>query len=630
VRAARRGRYPEGIGWSIGLDRLLLALGASAPCDDPSMGTEDDGATEPEASSDAPTSAETPLRHARNQRTAPQVEERYTPMGTLGAGGMGEVIAAKDQALGREVAIKRMLQTAPTAAEVARFLREAKIQAVLDHPAIPPVHELAYDEAGRPYFVMKRLVGTTLSKILEGRRRSDPAVASYTRQRLLRAFADVCLAVERAHTRGIVHRDLKPSNIMFGDFGEVYVLDWGVAKILDETEPTPTPGRPEVSPDATQDGVVIGTPGYMSPEQRAGTAIDARSDVYALGCILFLLLADRKFDGATRRPSEAAGDGSIVPELDEMCAAALEDDRTQRPSARELGESVQQFLDGDRDLEKRRTLAAEHLASAEGALARGDDEVARRDAMLHAGRALALDPMLGGAAELVSRLMLQPPRTMPREVESSIARADRDAVLQTARLGQYAYGVYALFLPIVFIIGIRDWRYVGALAGVLVLQSFLAAAGARSTRSKRHTYAIIVGYLLLISLIARMFTPFLIAPGLAALTMLAMMHSPEYRHGTPFRMLMIMFPLAALAPWALEYAGVLTPTVGFSGQALVLTAPVLEPNFTMISVGIVIYVVGLILGAGVVGRWLARNGERWQRDLHLQAWQLRQILPRGD
>src|SRR5437660_492825 len=128
----------------------------------------------------------------------------------IGKGGMGEVVVAYDRRVGRDVAIKRMRADAPRDADVERFLREARIQARLDHPAIAPVHEIGRDPTGRPYFVMKRLRGTTLAKQL--------ADAPATPPHALRTFADVCLAVEFAHSRGVVHRDLKPSNVMIGDF----------------------------------------------------------------------------------------------------------------------------------------------------------------------------------------------------------------------------------------------------------------------------------------------------------------------------------------------------------------------------------------------------------------------------
>ena len=140
----------------------------------------------------------------------------------IGRGGMGEVVLAHDPDIGRDVALKRMKAATPELVE--RFLREARIQARLDHPAIVPVHEVGRDADGVPFFTMKRVTGTTLEKQIETEKL----------QRLLRAFIEVCLAIDFAHARGVVHRDLKPSNIMLGDYGEVYVLDWGVARVLDD------------------------------------------------------------------------------------------------------------------------------------------------------------------------------------------------------------------------------------------------------------------------------------------------------------------------------------------------------------------------------------------------------------
>jgi len=139
---------------------------------------------------------------------------RYRIGRRIGKGGMGEVMAARDEQVGRDVAIKRMRAANPSERSLARFLREASVQGRLEHPAIVPVHEIGRDEDRLPFFVMKKVQGTALAALVSYRDES-------TRQRMLRAFVDVCLAVEFAHVRGIVHRDLKPDNIMLGDFGEV-------------------------------------------------------------------------------------------------------------------------------------------------------------------------------------------------------------------------------------------------------------------------------------------------------------------------------------------------------------------------------------------------------------------------
>jgi len=172
----------------------------------------------------------------------------------LGRGGMGEVLLAHDVRIGREVAIKRMRNAEPDPEAEARFLREAKIQARLQHPAIVPVHELGRDAEGRPYFTMKRLAGVTLHELLGG-----------PLQRLLRALAEVCLAIEFAHEHGVIHRDIKPTNIMLGDFGEVYVLDWGIARVLDDGSASVSVRDIAAYEGETQVGAVMGTPGYMAP-----------------------------------------------------------------------------------------------------------------------------------------------------------------------------------------------------------------------------------------------------------------------------------------------------------------------------------------------------------------------------
>src|ERR1043165_605307 len=344
----------------------------------------------------------------------PHVEERRYDVGhVIGRGGMGEVLAAHDIQIGREAAIKRLHADRPTQGQLARFLREARIQGRLEHPSIPPVHEIAHDDEGRPYFTMRRLEGVTLAETLH-----DPK-SPFPRQRLLRAFVEICHAVDLAHSQRIVHRDLKPANILLGRRGEVYVLDWGIARELD-------------APDAFS-GIVLGTPGYMAPEQIRGERdLDERVDIYALGCMLFEIL--------TGRPLHPRGDSGIehalrgeLPydadsplELANACRRATQVHRTQRfASVSELGEVVQRFLDGDRDLEQRRALARHHLTSARDAfLSRRDDNERRTIVMREAGKALALDPTLDGPAELIGRLMLDPPTTKPAAVEQELRELD--------------------------------------------------------------------------------------------------------------------------------------------------------------------------------------------------------------
>ena len=334
----------------------------------------------------------------------------------IGRGGMGEVLAAQDLRIGREVAVKRMISSKPDSEQTARFLREARIQARLEHPAIVPVHELGVDAEGRPFFTMKRLTGRTL-----GQRQAEGMPLN----RLLRAFVEVCLAIEFAHARGVIHRDLKPSNVMLGDYGEVYVIDWGIARVLtDDDEPRNRQWDIGTLDEGTKSGALLGTPGYMAPEQIRGQRATPAADVYALGSMLFEILAGHILHkrgeagiGSTLgnpqvSPAARFPDRAIPPELDALCFAALAEDPEARPTAHDLAERVQAFLDGDRDLERRRELAAEQLASAREALA-SDAPDARATGMRRAGRALALDPRSEEAAELVSSLVLDPPPALP-------------------------------------------------------------------------------------------------------------------------------------------------------------------------------------------------------------------------
>jgi serine/threonine-protein kinase len=228
---------------------------------------------------------------------------RYRLLGTLGAGGMGSIYLAEDCDLDRPVAIK-VLHGGPADSQLApRLLQEARILAQLEHPGIVPVHAIGTLPDGRVYYVMKRIRGTRL----------DEAVAHRTLDQKLGIFQRICEAVAFAHAAGVVHRDLKPENVMVGEFGEVLVLDWGVAKRLTEAPPAPahttqntasaptTDGSPSDAADTgptglrTQDGTLLGTPAYMAPEQRRGEVhrIDARADIWALGAVLYFMLTGR-------------------------------------------------------------------------------------------------------------------------------------------------------------------------------------------------------------------------------------------------------------------------------------------------------------------------------------------------
>ena len=214
---------------------------------------------------------------------------RYRVVRELGRGGMGVVHEAWDVCLDRPVAIKSLVVRGDRPVQRRRFLREAKIASRLNHPGIMAVHEFGVTAGGRAYMVMRLLRGRTLREILDSR--PDPAD---DQPRLLAAFLQTCQAVAAAHDAGVVHRDLKPANIMVGEYSLVTVMDWGLAKVLDEAErpEDALPGAGSEEPLLTVCGTVFGTPGYLAPEQARGETgrIDRRSDVFALGCILCEIL----------------------------------------------------------------------------------------------------------------------------------------------------------------------------------------------------------------------------------------------------------------------------------------------------------------------------------------------------
>ncbi|MHC4600814.1 MAG: serine/threonine-protein kinase, partial [Planctomycetota bacterium] len=317
------------------------------------------------------------------EREAASSPKAYTEIRELGQGGMARVVLVEDPTFDREVAMKVALpdcQEDP--ALLRRFLNEARITSHLDHPTIPPVHDAGAGPDGLRYFTMKWVRGATLASILLDL--ADPSegmVEAYSLPRLLQIFLQVCEGIAFAHDRSIIHRDLKPENIMVGRFGQVFVMDWGLAKILGEEEdpaadaagqtglgdgreeekppwspgatrapsdpmrtPLPTPGTvpdrglPATTPTRTVKGAIVGTPTYMAPEQAAGRGelVDRQSDIYALGATLYEILTlappvedentamvlMRIMDGDIDPPRIRAPERSIPPELEAVCLKA--------------------------------------------------------------------------------------------------------------------------------------------------------------------------------------------------------------------------------------------------------------------------------------------------------------------
>jgi len=294
---------------------------------------------------------------------------RYEIGAEIAKGGMGAVLAARQPAIRREVALKVMLRNV-SAHDRLRFIEEAQITGQLEHPNIVPVHDLALNEHGQPYYTMKLVKGSTLREILKLLSQGDAAaIAKYPLAALLTIFQKVSDAVAFAHARGVIHRDLKPANIMVGDYGEVLVMDWGLAKVIagrDGPASQPSAAAVGTARDdqreifATLDGAVMGTPQYMSPEQARGevATLDERSDIFSLGAILYeLVTLSPPFPGKTTReilsqiksghfvppnawlratgfPSRQHLPGGSIPDsLEAVISRALVNDRSRRYQA---------------------------------------------------------------------------------------------------------------------------------------------------------------------------------------------------------------------------------------------------------------------------------------------------------
>lgn len=356
-------------------------------------------------------SAESPSEGPTDEGGEGFAEEEHTPLeapepdwsdalwdgririrGEVGRGAMGYILRGRDTRLRRELALK----VAPAPREdlpkeqLARFIEEAQITAQLEHPNVVPVHDFGLDPDGRAYFSMKLIRGQSLEDILDKLGDGDERTLSeFGLRRLLDVFLQVCQALEYAHALGVIHRDLKPANIMVGDFGEVLVMDWGVAKLKgrEDAASNSEPNRPSVPPGGdvskrprlvsieppqdvssvragkqawqTQYGTVVGTPAYMSPEQAKGLAVDDKSDIYSLGCMLYEILTghvpfehDDPVVTMTRHLSEAPTpprklNRNVPPALEELVLRMLEKDPERRTvSLAQVRAYIQNHIEG--------------------------------------------------------------------------------------------------------------------------------------------------------------------------------------------------------------------------------------------------------------------------------------------
>jgi len=374
---------------------------------------------------------------------APHAILAFEQIGTLGEGGMGVVLRMRDRRLGRQIALK-LIRGAPSAQRVQRFRREALLMASLEHPSIPPVYEAGTTPDGQPYLAMRLIEGRPLTDLIRehhaGRSRRSPAAKRGAQRRLLEVLVKVGEALAYAHGQQVIHRDLKPDNVMVGRYGEVMLMDWGLAKRLDDGEFASV--TPEAEGGLTQEGAFLGTPGYVAPEQARGQS-GPRSDVFSLGALLTEILTGRLPVGARgaspladlaerriARPRDLAA--GVPRELDSVAARALACDPAERtPRVDDVVASLRAWL-ADEDVPGHRYGPLERLK-------RG---VRRRPAVAVTGLAALL--LLGlagvfGAVLSQSDRQRQAAEALQRETEREREQAsarERDAEAIRARMEQ--------------------------------------------------------------------------------------------------------------------------------------------------------------------------------------------------
>ncbi len=602
--------------------------------------------------------------HSDVSRTAPPEARRYESLALLGAGSMGAVRLVHDHAIGRDVAMKMILpEHAGDAHARLRFEREGRVQGQLEHPAIVPVHDLGFAPDGAIYFTMKRVQGESLRTILNGLSRGDADVVErYGRRRLLAAFGTVCLAVAFAHARGVVHRDIKPSNVMFGDFGEVYLLDWGVAGVRrpDHLPDGATWEQPAIVVPAalaavTSPGDLLGTVGYMAPEQLRGEPVDERADIYSLGAVLFELLTleplhprspaasiQSTIAGADARASVRAPGRHVPRDLEALCVRATALDPARRPSsARELHDVIERVLDGDRDIERRRRIGADHAArgriEAERALRGGPGAKEARERAVHeVHRAVVMDPHNEEALGTLTELARVPADEMASDAEAAVVLATRGVRRLMARTGALLFAPWLVGIGATAILGVRDAVPLLFAALAVICAAALAFVRSRVDRITI-TFATLIATNLAASLAAAAFGPFLVVPGLLTCTAIAFTlasnaepsraaggyDGPYVRHAA-----WIASVAAFLAPVLLEAVGALPPSVAFREGALVILPRAVEFSPALTLPLLVVMNVALIVVPSVISARARDYALTVERRAFASASHLRQLLPR--
>lgn len=566
---------------------------------------------------DAPDSGSTTTQYEVEDGAPPpdfdlEPDIRYSESELLGEGGMGRVALVRDAKLDRDVALKSIrADRQQVASMTSRFVREARLQARLQHPSILPVYDIGLDDNRGPYFTMRPISGESLADALE--RRPSPA----QRRELLAGLSRVALAVDYAHRKDVIHCDLKPRNIILGSFGEVYVGDWGAAHDLTE-------------PDQQRARQLAGSPAYMAPEQAEGRShlIGPPTDVFALGAILFEIVSGRGF--ASSLVDSRLGEDALksVPgALAVICLRATVPEQSRRFStAREFHAALQAFLDGELDSERRAEESARLAGEAKlrvQSLTVDADQVETRHRIIQAvGRALALDPKNPLAIEALLEVIETPMTVEPPEVEALAAEADVDRMRRLGKIASLAYVGQLLHLPLFLSLDVLQPAY---LWGFYICMA-LAAAVAYWTHLRPSESKVLL--CLAISAVGTSMLTGLMGP-LLLMPMFGIVNAATFALILSGRRMLYPAAIGAASiaiPYALSRLGILPNVYDFTGDEIAIAATAVS-----LGSGAEAFLVGanaltLLFGAIVIGL-LSRRLRGAERRSFVQTWHFRQLLP---
>ena len=583
--------------------------------------------------------------------------DRYKQGEMLGKGGMGEVRTHVDTRIGREVAIKVLSpRKSPRGRSAKRFVQEAMLQGQLEHPTVVPIYDVGTTVDGRPYFSMKRVRGQTLSEVLRGRRSGDPSmVEAFSVRRLLEDFSRLCLAVDFVHQRGVIHRDIKPANVMLGEFGEVYLLDWGLAKYEaddsiaesgDEETSLDTDGRIE-APEPTKDGVMLGTPGYMAPEQARGNRmvqVGPEADIYALGVLLYEIVTDRRLHSGRTAKERLHSTmsigivrvGKLFPELaissqiSSLIETALNPVAERRTcSPREMHNQIQRHLDGYRDVESRRRQAEDLYALAkEAGRSRGDESIqdARVRKLELLGRALALQPDHSGALSDFVELLAVPLKEMPVEVLKEIKEVEANQVRSAGRLGALVFlGLNFFTLWLVWMADFTEWAHVLPFIACTTATGGVSFAVSKSKDpGPQHSYLVFVLAVLTTASLVSFFGVFVVVPSMLAVVTMAFALNTPARWG--WRVIgtggaaIIMLSL-------LPVFGLVSSGIASEAGTFMVVVPLKVKTAGEMQLFVTIAGCAVVMLAGFAIVPLRLRLDLAQRRARMTTWQLRHLIP---